>query len=72
MRAVEQAGKLLGMDLAGDLKDRTPQHMSDNELREAQGLITQVLGSAEVKDQKRIVRHLNTAVDQINTALTVR
>ena len=72
MHAVEEAGKLLGMDLAGDLKDRTPQALSDEKLREAEGLINQVLGAAEVKNQKRVVRHLNEAVKQINTALSVR
>jgi len=72
MHAVEAAGKLLDMDLAGDLKDRTPQPLSDDKLREAQGLITEVLGAAEVKDQKRITRHLKEAVNQINTALSVR
>jgi hypothetical protein len=72
MHAVEAAGKLLDMDLAGDLKDRTPQPLSDDKLREAQGLITEVLGAAEVKDQKRITKHLHEAVNQINTALSVR
>ena len=71
MHAVERAGKLLGLDLAGDLKDRTPQALSDDKLREAQGLITQVLGSAEVKKQKRVLRNLNEASNQINTALSV-
>jgi hypothetical protein len=72
MHAVERAGKLLGIDLAGDLKDRQPQPLSDDKLREAQGLIAQVLGAAEVKNQKRITKHLNVAVNEINTALTVR
>lgn len=72
MHAVEAAGKLLDMDLAGDLKDRTPQALSDDKLWEAQGLINQVLGAAEVKDQKRVVRHLNEAVKQINIALNIR
>ncbi len=72
MHAVEAAGKLLGLDLAGDLKDRTPQALSDDKLREAQGLITQVLGSSEVKGQKRVVRHLNLAISQLNTALKIR
>jgi hypothetical protein len=72
MHSVEEAGKLLGMDLAGDLKDRTPQRLSDDKLREAEGLINQVLGSAEVKDQKKIVKHLNEAAKQIHTALNVR
>jgi len=72
MQAVEAAGKLLDMDLAGDLKDRSPQVLSDDKLREAQQLITQVLGSAEVKGQKHIVKHLTEAVDQISEALSVR
>ena len=72
MRAVEAAGKLLGMDLSGDLKDRTPQILSDDKLREAQGLITEVLGSAEVKDQDRIVKRLTEAVNQINAALATK
>jgi hypothetical protein len=72
MHAVEAAAKLLGMDVAGDLKDRTPQKLSDEKLREAQSQITQVLGAAEVKGQKRVVKHLNLAVEEINTALSVR
>lgn len=72
MRAVERGAKLLGMDLAGDLKDKTPQPLSDEKLRQAQGLITQVLGAAEVKNQKRVVKNLTEALNQISTALTIR
>ena len=72
MRDVERAGKQLGMDLKGDLKDRTPQKLSDERLREAQGLISGVLNSAEVKGQKHIVKDLQEAVNQINTALSIR
>jgi hypothetical protein len=72
MHAVERGAKLLGMDVAGDLKDRTPQALSDEKLRQAQGLLTQVLGSAEVKNQKRVVKNLNEALNQISTALSVR
>jgi hypothetical protein len=72
MHAVEAAAKLLGMDVAGDLRDRTPQPISDEKLREAQSQLTQVLGSAEVKGQKRIVKHLNMAIQHINIALSIR
>jgi len=72
MKAVEAAGKLLGMDLDGDDKDRQPQPLSDDKLREAQGLIANVLASADVKDQKRIVKHLTEAVNQINIALDIK
>ena len=72
MHSVEAAGKLLGIDLKGDVKVREPQGLSDEKLREASGLISKVLGSAEVKDQKRITKHLNEALDHINTALTIK
>jgi len=72
MHAVEAAAKLLGMNISGDAKDKQPQPLSDAKLREAQGLITQVLGSAEVKNQKRVTKHLNEAVSQINIALSIR
>jgi hypothetical protein len=72
MHSVEAAGKLLGVDLEGDLKDHSPQALSDARLREAQELIGRVLNSAEVKGQKRVVKHLTAAVNQINAALRVR
>jgi hypothetical protein len=72
MHAVEAAAKLLGLDLSGDLKDKEPQPLSDDKLREASGLISEVIASAEIKDQKRITKHLDEAVKQINVALTIK
>lgn len=72
MHAVKAAADLLGLDLSGDDKDKQSQPLSDEKLREAQGLISQVLGAAEVKAQKRVVKHLNEAVHQINAALSIR
>jgi hypothetical protein len=72
MHAVEAAAKLLGLDLSGDLKDKEPQPLSDDKLREASGLISEVIASAEVKDQKRITKHLDEAVKQINVALAIK
>jgi len=72
MHDVEAAGKLLDMNLAGDLKDHATQPLSDEKLREAEGLLSQVLSSADVKEKSRIVKHLNEAINQINTALAVR
>ncbi|MGC9942334.1 MAG: hypothetical protein ABSE48_10890 [Verrucomicrobiota bacterium] len=71
MHQVEAAAKLLGLDLSGDLKNRENQVLSDDKLREAGDLISRVLSSAEVKDQKRVTKHLAEAVNQINTALSV-
>jgi len=72
MRQIEAAAKLLGMNLSGDAKDKQPQPLSDAKLREAQGLLQNVLGAAEVKDQKRVTKHITEAINQINVALSIR
>ena len=72
MHQIEAAAKLLGVNLSGDAKDRQPQPLSDAKLREAQGLLQNVLGAAEVKNQKRVTKHITEAIDQINTALSIR
>ena len=72
MHQIEAAAKLLGMNLSGDAKDKQPQPLSDAKLREAQGLLQNVLGATEVKNQKRVTKHINEAINQINTALSIR
>jgi hypothetical protein len=72
MHQIEAAGKLLGMDLAGDAKDRQQQVLSDDKLREARGMLETVLGAAEVKDQPRISKHITEAINQIDVALSTR
>jgi hypothetical protein len=72
MHQIEAAGDLLGMDVRGDAKDKQPQPLSDAKLREAQGLLQNVLGASEVKSQKRISKHITEAINQINTALSIR
>jgi hypothetical protein len=41
-------------------------------LREASGLLSNVLGSSEVKGQERIAKRINEAINQINIALSIR
>jgi hypothetical protein len=72
MHQIEAAGKLLGMDLAGNARDRQKQVLSDDKLREARGLLETVLGAAEVKDQPRISKHITEAINQIDVALSIR
>jgi hypothetical protein len=72
MHQVEAAADLLGMDVRGDAKDKQPQPLSDAKLREAQGLLQNVLGAAEVKNQKRVTKHITEAINQINIALSIR
>ena len=42
-----------------------------HKMREAAGLLQNVLGAAEVKGQPRITKHISAAINQINTALSV-
>jgi hypothetical protein len=72
MKQVKAAADLLGVDLSGDDRDRKPQVLSDDELRQARGLLTNVLGASEVKGQDRISRHINAAIKQIDIALAIR
>jgi hypothetical protein len=72
MHQVEAAAKLLGMNLSGDAKDKQPQPLSDAKLREAQGLLQSVLAASEVKNEKRVTKHITEAINQINIALSIR
>jgi hypothetical protein len=72
MHAVEAAAKLLGVDLSGDAKDNESQVLSDDKMREAGGLLQNVLGNAEVKGQPRVSKHITEAINQINTGLGIR
>jgi len=72
MQQVKAAADLLGLDISGDANNKEVQPLSDDKMREAKTLIVQVLDSAAVKDQKRVVKHLNEAVHQINQALGIK
>jgi hypothetical protein len=72
MNQVKVAAQMLGLDLSGDDRDKEKQVLSDDQLREARGLLTNVLGNSDVKGQKRIARHIHNAIDQIDKALSIR
>jgi hypothetical protein len=72
MHAVESAAKLLGLDLKGDYKEHEVQVLSDDKLREARGLLQNVLLNAEVKGQPHISKHINKAIEEINAGLEAR
>lgn len=69
MHEIHKAADLLGVDLAGDDKDHERQVLSDDRLREARGLLKNVLGASEVKGQERISRHISQAIREIDAAL---
>jgi len=72
MKDVEIAGKFLGMDLAGDLKDHEKQVLSDERMLQAQRMLGHLVKMASIKDQDRVVNRLNEAINQIKLALAVK
>jgi hypothetical protein len=72
MGHVRAAADLLGLDVSGDGKGEKSQALSNERLREAKQLIAQVLDSAEVKGQERVVKHLEGSVHEINQALGIK
>ena len=68
MKQIEAAAKLLGVDVRGDGKGHEPQGVSDTQLRTAQGLLEQA--RAELTGVP--LRHVNQAIAQISTALTIK
>ncbi len=71
MEQVKKAAALLGVDLRGDDRDREKQVLSDDRLRDARADLQNILGASEVKGQERISKHIQAAIDQIDTALKV-
>ena len=69
MHEIHKAAELLGVDLAGDDRDHERQFLSDDRLREARGLLKNVLGASEIKGQERISRHIELAIREIDGAL---
>jgi hypothetical protein len=69
MKQIRKAADMLGVDLKGDDKDHEKQFLSDDKLHEARGLLENVLGASEVKEQDRISDHIHSAINEIDAAL---
>ncbi|HXC99562.1 MAG TPA: hypothetical protein VN048_09485, partial [Verrucomicrobiae bacterium] len=73
MKAIEAACKLLGTDISGRGKGREPQPTSDEQLRQVLASIEQVRGSlAAAGTQPKVVKHLDVAISQLTTALSIK
>ncbi len=68
MKQIEAAAKLLGIDLKGDGKGHEVQGVSDEHLRTAQGLLQQAAPGLTGKP----LTHINNAIKQLTTALSIR
>ena len=72
MKQVEEAGKILKIDLHGNAKTRERQMDSDAQLREARQQLETVRKEFSPDDIKRIDEHLTHAIREIDAALKTR
>jgi hypothetical protein len=72
MHHLEKAGRILGVDLDGDLKDHEKQALSDDKLRQAQRLINHLIKAAIIRDQPKVIDQLNDANNQIDLSLATK
>jgi hypothetical protein len=73
MKAIAAACKLLGTDITGGGKVREQQALSDEQLRQVLASIEQVRGSlAAAGAQPQVVKHLDTAINQLTIALSIK
>ena len=68
MKQIEAAGVVLGVKVQGDGKGHEQQGTSDEQLRTAQGLLQQAVPNLTGK----ALKHVNKAIEQISTALTIK
>ena len=68
MKQIELAVQGLGGKISGKGKGHEPQGTSDSQLRVAQSLLQQ----AVVRLSAKPLKHVNAAIAQINTALTIK
>ena len=72
MKAIAAACKVLGSPIAGDGKGREKQAISDAQLREVLGVLQQVRGSLAGSGQKKVLTHVDVAIRELKTALSIR
>jgi predicted ABC-class ATPase len=72
MKEITTACDLLGRGISTSGGKNQRQSVSDNELRAAQRIIQRVRDVAEEKDQQEVVKHLENAVQEIDSALKVK
>src|SRR5690242_17253832 len=73
MKAVEAAGKALGLDLNGRRpSEHEKQFKSDQKIAEAQKLLRDAHDKLEAKDREKAAAHLDKSIAEIDAALKVK
>jgi hypothetical protein len=73
MEHLRKAGLVLGVDLKGDGKAREQQGTSDSQVKQAQSMLQQ-MSSRKVagKRHQRAMTHVNNALSELQTALSIK
>ncbi|HET6328723.1 MAG TPA: hypothetical protein VFG04_28825 [Planctomycetaceae bacterium] len=73
MKHLHQAGRVLGVSLKGDGKNKEQQGTSDSQLKQAQTMLQQMTTTNTAgKRHQRAMQHVNSALSEISTALSIK
>lgn len=72
MHDIEEAAKHLGVKLHGDGKGREQQSVSDEQLREARGMLEKAQGMTAGHKNKKVPEHIAAAVKKLGVALSIK
>jgi hypothetical protein len=73
MEHLRKAGLVLGVSLKGDGKSREQQGDSDTQLKQAQSMLQQMSKSKVAgKRHQRAMTHVNSALSELQTALSIK
>jgi hypothetical protein len=73
MKHLHQAGRVLGVSLKGDGRTKEQQGTSDAQLQQAQATLQQMTANnANGPRHQRALQHVNSALSEISTALSIK
>jgi hypothetical protein len=72
MKSVRAAAMQLRVSLQGEMHGNEQQATSDAQLRQAQKMLQQVRSAAAERKQRRLVKHLDTALEHLSAALAAK
>jgi len=72
MKSVHAAATVLRVSLQGEGRGQEQQGTSDAQLRQAQKMLEQVRTAAAGRKQRRLVKHLDTAIQHLSAALSTK
>jgi hypothetical protein len=72
MKQIEEAAKALKLNLGGDGRGHEKQGVSDEQLAAAEGLLNQAKSDLAAEKHKKVLHHVNKALEELHTALKIK